>query len=177
MQLKVVIIMDRLLYSKYTITLYDILNNDKFKDYNVFENIALSKKAQTTKLIDMITSIYYDYEIATENITTFKLALENTFNQYKVYYQEKLNIYENNAIKLDDLIKDSQEVINVDLPNKNIDTEYPSRKVYTNNLSYTNLLLQRESLYDSIKDIYREFASLFNHCFNQVFYSGDGSAI
>lgn len=157
-------------FTQYTITFIDVYESVS----DLFDNIKLDTESQTTNFINMIKSMFYNYEISSETIPLFKLNLERTFNVTKQYYQEKLNIYENNIIEFDKLIKNVQETSEIDLPNKNTNIEYPTKKVQVSNLSYDSLILQRDDLIASVKNIYHDFCLEFLPCFNQIFYVGNG---
>ena len=199
-------------YSIATITLYDLLKmNEKFLD--IFE---LDTDEQTNKFKEMFKSRFDIYEIGGETIPLFKRYLENTFNIKKDYYQELINDYEQKINYLDgyisnEIINDDythnenyernnnalsttqNEQINIDLPNKNISTEYPTSKIKNNdNMTSSvnetsknsrirnnkinttkkggvNILEQKRQYQKYLRNVYLEFVDEFKNCFVLIY--------
>lgn len=61
---------------------------------NIFSNIQMSTQTRTNEFISRLTAMYNNRPIGTNDIDTFKLWITDKFNEVKVYYENKLNIYE-----------------------------------------------------------------------------------
>lgn len=64
------------------------------KDPTIFSNIQMSTTSRTNELISRLTAMYNNRQIGSDSIDTFKLWITDKFNEIKVYYENKLNIYE-----------------------------------------------------------------------------------
>lgn len=82
--------MNNLLYAKYTILLYDLLQQDP-----TFLNfMELDTEEHTTRFLQIFQAKWGMYEIGGETPEQFKIFLEQDFNLHKQYYIDKLNMYE-----------------------------------------------------------------------------------
>ena len=96
--------MNNLLYAKYTITLYDLLQDDPtFLDF-----LQLDTEDHTTKFKNIFKARWAMYEIGGETPQQFKIFVEQEFELHKQYYIDKLNMYEKD-FKLEDGIISSIE--------------------------------------------------------------------
>lgn len=156
------------LYAHYTETLHDVLiDNPNFLD-NIF---VFDNSYRAEKFKKIFISIYDIYEIGSETLELFKINLINTFKQYKDYYIELLNIYENNLFTINDLITNTKVIENVDLPNYVTTKEYLTSKTKETYTDKELLLNKRNELLNSIRLIYNEFAYQFKECFCEIFYT------
>lgn len=64
------------------------------KDPTIFSNIQMSTTSRTNEFISRLTAMYNNRPIGSDSIDTFKLWITDKFNEIKVYYENKLNIYE-----------------------------------------------------------------------------------
>lgn len=161
------------LYSEYTRTLHDtLIDNPTLLDFMKIKNSSGVVDENRTKLFkDTFISLWDIYEIGSETLDLFVLNLTNTFNLYSKYYSERLEIYEDNLVTLDDLIKSEYHTEFYELPNSQTQSEYVTNKNKSRNYDYRLKLEQREALLKSIKNIYLEFAYQFKECFCQLFGS------
>lgn len=120
----------------------------------IFSDIQMSTTSRTNEFISRLTSMYNNRPIGTDDIDTFKLWITDKFNEIKVYYENKLNIYErelngddgrkisravseNNSAQtattnaLTGSTNSSGDTINYDLPRTTTPVEKPTTKVHT----------------------------------------------
>lgn len=161
--------------ARYTMTLYDVITIEP----TFLENIMFFIDGEhTDKLIAEVRAMWDVYEIAGESIGEQHKFMQDTFNEFKSYYAEKIAEYDK---KLDWANKDFYSVytynkgdttnIHSDLPNKQIDPDdyfaYPSDTDKGENITDGNvvdkskLLSLRRQYLSQIKDYYREFALRF----------------
>ena len=132
-----------------SITLIDALKQEP----TLLDEMSLSTPLRTIKFKMMFKSVYGTKSIAGETIELFKIYITNTFNRYKDYYEEKLDVYEK-ELDYDDgivihrkhsddgsstgAIISSGSTENIDLPNKTTTGEYITDKTNTSNGSNTS---------------------------------------
>lgn len=160
--------MENRLYANYTISFRDYL----LENPNCLDFIKMKTVDRSNILKDMIKNKYFDYEIGGETPELFQMYLETTFNLWYKYYDEILDIYENNKYTPQDLIKSSSITSVIDLPNKQTNSEYVSNKTKVENSNNSLLLDNRNQILSSIRNIYLEFTMKFNENFIQIFYTG-----
>lgn len=170
------------MHAQFTMTLYDAYTkDDTFWDWLDFGDY-------TEELKNAIIAAWDIYEIAGETINEQKKYMSNTFNQYKDYYKQLIDInmnelYEIMDIKSHSKLQDTGDVkqIHVELPNKQINANdiyaYPNDGTKTdNNLTteteshdpLTTLRIKKE-LRMQVKNYYNEFALRFAHDFIHFF--------
>lgn len=108
-------------------------------------------------------------------IREFRAALQRTCDEYASYYNEMYSNYKKEFDYATGITNSVEtEGINVDLPNKKIDSEsiysYPSsgdkgKSVYTDNSKFLSMKRQYMS---QIRDLNREFAKKFSDCFLHI---------
>lgn len=138
-----------LMWSDTSITLIDALKQEP----TLLDEMSLSTPLRTIKFKMMFKSVYGTKSIAGETIELFKIYITNTFNRYKDYYEEKLDVYEkeleyDNGIVIhrehsDDgsstgAIVSTGSSENIDLPNQTTTGEYITDKTKTSNGSNTS---------------------------------------
>ena len=124
------------------------------KEPTIFSNIQMSTTSRTNELISRLTAMYNNRPLGSDSIDTFKLWITDKFNEIKIYYENKLNIYER-ELNGDDGKKisratsktnnaqtattnastgstnGSSDTINYDLPRTTTPVEKPTTKVHT----------------------------------------------
>lgn len=128
-----------LMWSDTSITLMDALKQEP----TLLDEMVLSNSLRTIKFRAMFKAVYGTKSIAGETIELFKIYITNTFNEYREYYEEKLDVYEkelnyDNGIVIhrehsDDgsssaSMGNSTSNENYDLPNKTTEGEYITDK-------------------------------------------------
>ncbi len=151
------------MYAKYTQTLHDCLIDNP----NLLDNLVMPSEGFTERFIETFKSMYFNYEINGETVNDFKLLLENTFTQWKYYYNEMLMAYETKINMLDGTVID-EETRNVDLPNRVTANEYDSDKQYRTTKGGDVIDLKRRYM-NLIRDVYKEFCNKFDTCFIQIY--------
>lgn len=180
--------MNNLLYAKYTITLYDLLELEPtFLDF-----MQLDCEEHTNKFKEIFSSKWGMYEIGGETPQQFKIFLLQDFKLHKDYYIEKINMYEKDFKLTEGVVStlNSQNTNNktgnvstnetqYGLPNKETSNRYPTSKSENSN---TRNLLENDNFTQTIKgqlptyeikeralatirNIYEEFAERFKECF------------
>lgn len=91
-------------YAVNTITLHDALEIDA----TLLDFMTLSTPAQTTKFKNMFIARYDIYELGGETIPLSKRFLKNKFDEYKDYYQELIDDYENKITYLNGIVSTEQ---------------------------------------------------------------------
>lgn len=99
-----------MLNAVYTMCYKDVLELSP----TLLSDIVWDTPEHTQKLKDMIYSKFFNYEIAGETIPEQKLFMTMKFNEYKDYYAEKLNAYEQQINWLDGVISSDSETITED---------------------------------------------------------------
>lgn len=184
---------DKYLYTRYTITLHDLLINEP----TLLDNLTLSTAERTEKFKNMFIAKWDVYEINTETVKMFKLILINKFNTLKDYYEELISAYETKINMLDGKLTSitredtednnqiySGESLNYDLPRTNSAENKPSSK--SNNSGNTNdnkrfnqtittkgeenVISLKTQYMKMLRNIYYEFVNDFETCFMQLFY-------
>lgn len=185
--------MNKYLYTRYTITLHDLLINEP----TLLDNLTLSTAERTEKFKNMFIAKWDIYEINTETVKMFKLILTNKFNTLKDYYEELISAYETKINMLDGKLTSitredtednnqiySGESLNYDLPRTNSAENKPSSK--SNNSGNTNdnkrfnqtittkgeenVISLKTQYMKMLRNIYYEFVNDFETCFMQLFY-------
>ena len=180
--------MNNLLYAKYTILLYDLLQEEPtFLDF-----MELDTNEHTEKFKKIFIAKWSMYEIGGETSQQFKIFLKQDFDLHKDYYIEKINMYEKDFNLADGVISTisssnantktgsvSNNETQYGLPNKETSNRYPTSKSDSNN---TRNLLENDTFSQTIKgqlptyeikeralatirNIYEEFAERFKDCF------------
>lgn len=137
--MEVTIIMQKMLWTATSITLLDALKVEP----TLLDDLDFGNEARTEKFNKIFKARYNTKSIAGETIELFKIYIDDTFNQYVDYYNELLDIYEeqlnyNDGIKATRIHRDtgdSQDTNNshsenriIDLPNSSTTGEYDSQK-------------------------------------------------
>lgn len=128
------------MYAKYTQTFHDFLkDNPTFLD----DVITFEDNERKEKLKVALTSEFNLYEIGGETPEIFKIMFEDTFKQYKDYYNERITAYEKQydyttgnkrrTLKSsnigtegsnDSYNKSSNKHTNIELPNRQVSSDY-----------------------------------------------------
>lgn len=154
------------LYTRYTITLKDLLDREPTFLDNIF---VFSKEEQSNKFKKVFVGMYWNYEICGETINEFRLMLEGIFKTKVDYYQEMLDAYETQINMLDG-VKSNALVENIDLPNKKTDKEYISSKVKTTTSGGINVIELKKQYLNLLRNLYEDFSKDFMNCFIQWYY-------
>lgn len=184
---------EKYLYTRYTITLHDLLINEP----TLLDDLTLSTSDRTKKFKDMFIAKWDIYEINAETVKMFKLIITNKFNTLKDYYEELISAYETKINMLDGKLTTitredtedntqtySGESSNYDLPRTNTAENKPSSK--SNNSGNTNdnknfnqtittkgeenVISLKTQYMKMLRNIYYEFVNDFETCFLQLFY-------
>lgn len=113
-----------------TMTLHDALKCDP----EMLDFISLRTPEQTTKFTEMFKARWDIYEIGGETIELSKRFFANRFNQYKEYYQELIDDYENRINYLNGVI-----VTETHSENYSADGSIGKTDSATRNNTYTDL--------------------------------------
>lgn len=187
-----------------TMTLHDALIIDE----NLLDFVTLSTSEQINKFKEMFVARWDIYEIGGETLALTKRFFKNKFDVYKDYYQELINDYDNKINYLDGIIhsetvsysenrdiSDTGNVINtenlenIDLPNKQTQQNYVTSKVndtkgtsvdthkdddkFGNTLisrnGDVNILEQKIKYQNYLRNIYLEFVERFKNCFVLIY--------
>lgn len=131
--------MQKMLWTATSITLLDALKVEP----TLLDDLDFGNEARTEKFKKIFKARYNTKSIAGETIELFKIYIDDTFSQYVDYYNELLDIYEE-ELNYNDGIKvtrthidtgDSQDTNNsssenriIDLPNSSTTGEYDTQK-------------------------------------------------
>lgn len=77
-------------YSYTSVTLRDAMKYDT----TLLDNLSMSTNDRTTKFKDMFVSMYRMKSIGSETVELFKIWIEDRFNEFKDFYEKKLDVYE-----------------------------------------------------------------------------------
>lgn len=154
------------LYTRYTITLKDLL--DKYPNF-LTECFVGWDETTLNSFINVFTSMYWNYEIEGETINEFKLMLTNKFNEKKDYYYELITAYKDKINYLDGAKVESL-VENIDLPNKQTSKEYVSTKTRTSATGGINVIELKRQYLDLIRNYNEDFAKDFKSCFTIIYW-------
>lgn len=180
--------MNNLLYAKYTMLLYDLLQDDPtFLDF-----MQLDTNQHTEKFHKIFAAKWGMHEIGGETPEQFKIFLQQDFELHRDYYIEKINMYEKEFNLTDGVVSTitssnentkSGSVQNQEtqygLPNKDTSNRYPTSKSdmhnsrdLTENDSFSQTIKGQLPTYEikeralaTIRNIYDEFAERFKECF------------
>lgn len=130
-------------YAVCTMTLHDALKVDP----TLLDFVSLSTDEQIAKFKDMFKARWDIYEIGGETIPLSKRFFDNKFRQWKDYYQELINDYENKINYLNGIVSNETHTENytgdgtrgktdnanrnstyVDLPNRTTTSNYATNK-------------------------------------------------
>ena len=135
------------MYAKYTETFYDFLkDNPTFLD----DTIQLSTSERIQKLKEALTSEFNLYEIGGETEDIFKIMFEDTFKQWKDYYEERITAYEKQydytqgnkrrTIKSSTINTEGSQDGNGSSDSKHTDIELPNKQVTQEYDGYPNAI-------------------------------------
>ena len=99
-----------MLNAVYTMCYKDVLELSP----HLLDGIVWDTEEHTAKLLDMIYSKYFNYEISGETIDEQRLFMLAKFNEYKDYYAEMLTVYEEQIAWLDGEIVTEEETVEED---------------------------------------------------------------
>lgn len=170
------------MHARYTMTLYDARHSVE----NFFSFIDFVDSNHTNELINAIQSMWDIYEIAGETISEQRKYMQDTFNEYKGYYAEKITEYDKKLewtdedyYKIYSHAESGNTNLHSDLPNKQInptdyyayptDTDKADATSDSTNTDKSRLISLRKQYMSQIKDYYREFALRFAHDFLHMF--------
>lgn len=172
--------MENNLNSNYTITFHEFYNDNI--DW-IRTNLVMSSEERTNKFLKQLVAVWGVYDIAGETIGEFKTFIKDEFDTQLPYFEEMLDAYEREIDYLDGLKTITKgtthnEGITVDLPNKVVGDsvyDYPD----SGNKDDGNSTIERTDnsraitlkvrYMQQIRDLYREFAFRFKHCFIHIF--------
>ena len=163
------------MYSKYTETFHDFL-----KDYPSFlkDIIKMSSEVREEKLKNALISEFNLYEIGGETEEMFGIMFEDTFNQWKDYYEERITAYEKQydytlgnrrrTLKKSSIttegsqqgssVSDSKHT-DIELPNKEVSSSYEG---YPNAISKDNNSDKNQRTYDNETNLDDEVTTIFD---------------
>lgn len=165
--------MNNYLYTKYSITLHDLL----LQEPDLLNFMILDTSAHTQEFIQMFIAYWDIYEICAETVESFKIILANTFAVHKNKYIELINAYETKINMLDGVVIteiDNDTRVNYELPRSATNKiDVPNSK-NTNDKTRTtkggNVIELKKEYLKQIRNIYAEFANEFSDCFLHIFY-------
>lgn len=154
------------LYTRYTITLKDLL--DKYPNF-LYECFEGWDTTTLRAFINVFKAMYWNYEIEGETINEFKLMLLNKFQERKDYYYELITAYKDKINYLDGAKVESL-VENIDLPNKQTSKEYISTKTRTSAKGGINVIELKRQYLDLIRNYLEDFSKDFKSCFTIIYW-------
>lgn len=149
------------LYTKYTITLRDLIDREPTFLEDIF-TIEFPDIKQS--FIDVFRGMYDIYEIGGETIEEFKIFLTNRFKVRYPYYKELIAAYQTSIDGYGGLYQE-QEVDNIDLPNKVTQAEYITSKQKTQIKGGITAIEIKRQYMDLLRNVYEDFARDFKDCF------------
>lgn len=163
------------MYAKYTQTFHDFLkDNPTFLD----DVITFEDNERKEKLKIALTSEFNLYEIGGETDEMFKIMFEDTFKQYKDYYNERITAYEKEydytlgnrrrTLKKSTINTEGNQNGSNISNNKHTEIELPNKQVTSSYEGYPNSITKDESQdngvksYDNKTDLDDEVTTIFD---------------
>ena len=163
------------MYAKFTETFHDFL-----KEYPSFltDIIKMSSEVREEKLKNALISEFNLYEIGGETEEMFSIMFEDTFNQWKDYYEERITAYEKQydytlgnrrrtlkksyitteGSQQGSSVSDSKHT-DIELPNKQVSSSYEG---YPNAISKDTNNDQNQRTYDNETNLDDEITTIFD---------------
>lgn len=151
------------MYAKYTQTFHDFLKDNPtfLDDVITFEDIERKEKLKVA-----LTSEFNLYEIGGETDEMFKIMFEDTFKQYKDYYNERITAYEKQydyttgnrrrTMKTSIITTDGSQDGNGTSNNKHTEIELPNKQITPSYEGYPNAINKDEGTDSAHKEYENE---------------------
>lgn len=153
-------------FAQYTITFHDFL----LEEENFFNFVNLGTDARNELFIKAFKSVYDNLEIGGETQAEFIQFVTDTYYRYENFYKQRIETYEN-QVSLNDLIEFGKTTTFYELPNKQTNSQYATNITDEKYKNTNEKLRKREEILGAIKDIYLEFAYVFEDCFVGIYFS------
>ena len=169
------------MYAKFTETFHDFL-----KEYPSFltDIIKMSSEVREEKLKNALISEFNLYEIGGETEEMFAIMFEDTFNQWKDYYEERITAYEKQydytlgnrrrTLKKSSITTEGSQQGSSVSDSKHIDIELPNKQVSSSYEGYPNAISkdtnndQNQRTYDNETNLDDEVTTIFDDEFLDI---------